>query len=80
MVVSKGNIPIYENKLNKSKTVREIFDKEKDIENLTIDNIVSVFSKDLENIKIGEIKKLAKLIFEKNHKSNFFIMMGTKYL
>ena len=76
----KGNIQIDKTILNKYKTVNEIFDKEENIKIINIDNVICIFSNCLEKLKISEIKKLAKLIFEKNHKDNFFYNDGYKIL
>ena len=71
--VSKGNIPIDKNKLNKYKSVREIFDNEQDSDEIVINNKI----KEIENIDINKLdnsnlKKLAKDLFIKYNKKSFY--------
>ena len=78
--VSKGNIPIDKNKLNKYKSVREIFDNEQDSDEIVIDDIMIFNKNDIDIMKIADIKLLGKLLFENYCKIKCFYNKDNKIL
>ncbi len=86
---NKGNIPINKDLLNKYANVREIFDNEGNTSNREIQlntEIIELENINLEEIKLCEIKKIAKNIFNKynnfeiyNNKHSIIITNGGIY-
>lgn len=72
--IAKKNIPIKKELLNKYTTVEEIYAKEKEKikRNILILDIDELYNKEIENLKINEIKKLAYIIFCNYHDKKCF--------
>lgn len=80
---TKGNIPINQELLNKYKSTNEMFRDSINNYNGEVnvkDNLFELQNVSVENMKIGEVKKLAKEIFQKYNKSNTFYNSNNKIL
>ncbi len=80
---AKGNIPINQELLNKYKSTKEMFSDSINNYNGEVnvkDNLSELQNVSVENMKIGEVKKLAKEIFQKYNKSNTFYNSSNKIL
>lgn len=80
---AKGNIPINQELLNKYKSTKEMFSDSINNYNGEVnvkDNLSELQNVSVENMKIGEVKKIAKEIFQKYNKSNTFYNSGNKIL
>ncbi len=79
----KGNIPINQELLNKYKNTNEMFSDSINNYNGEVnikDNLSELQNISVEDMKIGEVKKLAKEIFQKYNKSNAFYNNDNKIL
>lgn len=80
---AKGNIPINQELLNKYKSTKEMFSDSINNYNGEVnvkDNLSELQNVSVENMKIGEVKKIAKEIFQKYNKSNTFYNSSNKIL
>lgn len=80
---AKENIPINQELLNKYKSTKEMFSDSINNYNGEVnvkDNLSELQNVSVENMKIGEVKKLAKEIFQKYNKSNTFYNSSNKIL
>lgn len=80
---TKGNIPINQELLNRYKSMNEIFNDSSNNYNGKVNvknSVVELQNISIEKMKIGEVKKLAKEIFQKYNKSNTFYNDNNKIL
>ena len=83
IIQTSGNIPINQELLNKYKSTTEMFNDSINNYNGEVnvkDNLSELQNVSVENMKIGEVKKIAKEIFQKYNKSNTFYNSGNKIL
>ena len=80
---SKGNIPINKELLNRYKSTNEMFNDYANNYNGEVSiksDITELQNISVEKMKIGEVKKIAKEIFQKYNKSNIFYNDNNKIL
>lgn len=83
IICNDGNIPIDENLLNKYVNVREIFDNvvfEYDNCIIVSRHLIEFKGKDLNNMKVKDLKELAYIIFKKYNLKSTFKNNGNKII